>query len=279
MKMKPGNRWQGFTLIELLVVIAIIAILASLLLPALAKAKQHANKMLCVNNQKQQCIALTMYAGENKENLPDGSGGAWVWDMSNPLSNILTNNGTTKWTWYDICTGPKFGPVDWFGPVPVEDDHLWDYSPGVFRVVGYAQTFVGTASYAGSYTSTNTNPKLTETSVTDDSTHESTAVGPISQRVLTADATLNGGSPPNDGVNSNSGQSDLLSDMMNYNWTDVEGGYTYGGAGAYKGHISAHMQNKTIPEGCFFGALDAHVQWKPFNQMICRNADSPWFYY
>jgi len=81
-----GSKCSGFTLIELLVVIAIIAILAAILFPVFAKAREKARQTSCINNQKQIATATLMFAQDHDELLPEASG---FWGSINLDKGVL----------------------------------------------------------------------------------------------------------------------------------------------------------------------------------------------
>jgi prepilin-type N-terminal cleavage/methylation domain-containing protein len=270
----PRLHRGGFTLIELLVVIAIIAILAALLLPVLARAKEHARRITCLNNEHQQIIALTLYGNDNKDNLPDNTGGYWLWDMAKYIQTYMTNNGATWKTWYDPGVEPKFGPTDFRA--------LWTWEWDTSGVIGYAETFRNTATMTHDQFVTNVNIKLTSTSIA----YLSSPV-PIraAARVLTACASLcdtDGPTAETDTVTpppgGPSGSTAALNAFENsYNWSAVKGSYPIA-------HEAAHLSHGGVggyPVGANEGMLDGHVVWVGFKQFFPRAGSDiyPYFFY
>jgi prepilin-type N-terminal cleavage/methylation domain-containing protein len=109
------NKTLGFTLIELLVVISIIALLLSIIMPALSKAKESAKRTICTARQKQWGLAYTLYATDYKDWFPYGSwgGGFYVqveavkYFQNDKQSAVNTGTGavTIDQKWWDTWMG------------------------------------------------------------------------------------------------------------------------------------------------------------------------------
>jgi prepilin-type N-terminal cleavage/methylation domain-containing protein/prepilin-type processing-associated H-X9-DG protein len=256
-------RLDGFTLIELLVVIAVIAILAALLLPALSKAKQQAILISCKNNERQQFLAFTMYADENKDFLPEDKGANQAWDMRDFSADFMAENGAPYKVWYDPGTAQKYTDADYqtfWNSTGYETE-----SDPILRVVGYTQTLRGIGAYenAGSEYLTNMNQKLNG---------EPIVLGgrsiPInmSARVLTACIAITSGAPSG------------LTQMEKSTWTNLPHDDD-GDVPGKKPFTSSHMLNASIPFGVNLGMFDGHVEWRRFQDIIARGSANLTFYF
>ena len=250
---------KAFTLIELLVVIAIIAILMAILLPALSRVRETANRAACSSNIRQHLIGLIMYANENESKLPPGAG-YWLWDMNRQITSQLMKNIGLKLPESEEDTSV---PDVFYCPSNLTHKRsrlrCWDYhhpdgSRATYRVTGYFW-LLDTLNEQGESVKPDIRGSgnkrwIRTTNIKGAGTAELVIDVTLSDPVVSTQAYPNG------------------------NFAQIIAG---SGQGQYTGYYdtTSHLRSDKEGAGGNIGFVDGHVKWRHFKEMEKRYGATP----
>jgi prepilin-type N-terminal cleavage/methylation domain-containing protein/prepilin-type processing-associated H-X9-DG protein len=253
------SRQKGFTLIELLVVIAIIAILMAILIPALSRVREQANRSACSSNIRQHLLGLIMYADENDTKFPRATG-FWLWDLDRDTVRQLMTNIGLKPTKRDEDT-----PVQdvFYCPSNLTHkrsrDRCWDYhhpdgSRASYRVTGYFWLLDALNEQGRS-----TRPEIEGTG--NKEWVRTANMQRAAEAELVIDVTLSDPTFPTD-------------QYPDGNFGQIVAG---SGQGQYTGYYdtTSHLRSDTQGAGGNIGFADGHVRWRHFKEMEQRYLTTP----
>ena len=222
---------RGFTLIELLVVITIIAILASMLLPGLAMARERGRRAVCLNNQRNVVIAMTVYSGDNNGQyiICRGRGVPLAFDKGQRTLYATAEDATVDWTQGLVDVGLAYEDANY--PKPSE---VWDCPSREFKSqweTAFPQLIIGYFYFGGIKTWNNpvrTMPALSPV--------RASSSGP--NWTMISDATM----------------------RIDYTWG--------GGRPSAFGGIPGHADGQPWPAGSNNSSVDGSGRWVPFSELL-----------
>ena len=277
-----SKKTKGFTLIELLVVIAVIALLMAVIIPALGQAKIYAQKVICKNDLRQQCLGTVLYSNSNDSYVPNTSGGWWLWDTSFWATQQLSEyagfddsetffcpaNKDKKFTdarfwqyrWLETGTSPA-GSMPFPNEVPIMDESVLPLSQlqSYYRVLPIVYMF---DKYNETTGDSNLNATL-ETGEDANWIRKLANVKSSGSKTMIMDAVLS--------------ESD-------WRFTEIEGGGIDTLSGYTLYDSTNHMSRQSIgtspnigprPDGANVGYADGHVDWRGFENMRFRYYTNP----
>ena len=249
MKVVTVRKASGFTLIELLVVIAIIALLMSILMPALSRARNQGRRVACANNIKQIGTSLHLYGADYDGKLPLNAGGNWLWDIAYSTTDYILRTGGDRKTFYcpfDTTKRPDMAILWQFSqdpPYGSHPDHVAEPETGrsgLYRVTSYfwlMDTERGRGNPPAGVPASWKWPRTLN-------------VKNAASTELVLDATLSTGSDPNTA-----------------SFVQVVGGL-WGRHQLYD--RTNHIRSGDRPDGANIIFVDGHLEPRHFNQMIVR---------